>query len=346
MRKHGVAILLSLVLSIGFGLPAVGGQAPIIPGGPFINPNQEVSTASVLTFEEIEDILFDLEARSKGQLTVQTVGYSALGWPLYVARIGHGETRMWIQGRIHGGERYGAEASLAILSDLLSNGKDYLDAITFLIIPCYNPDGSNLDQRGNGNGVDLNRDWWRDSVANSYTQPESQAFFSTWLDFKPHYAIDLHWQGTYFVEDTNEMTVMSIGIPVAGSRLDPAIWDAVRQMAVVGYEEVNAHGYSTPTRYPLIDIPNSAEGSMLLGGPGPDGNLVDWQTAAMFFEERGNVGQKSRGYRIKQFVVAVTAIIDAIASDELADVDPELWNEIPFRPESIRTSDKWPNLPF
>ena len=85
---------------------------------------------------------------------------------------------------------------------------------------------------------------------------------------------------------------------------------------------------------------------MLLGGPGPDGNLVDWQTAAMFFEERGNVGQESRGYRIKQFVVAVTAIIDAIASDELADVDPELWNEIPFRPRSIRTSDKWPNLPF
>ena len=101
MRKHGVTILLSLVLSIGLGLPAVGGEAPIIPGGPFINPNQEVSTASVLTFEEIEDILFDLEARSKGQLTVDTVGYSALGWPLYVARIGHGETRMWIQGRIH-----------------------------------------------------------------------------------------------------------------------------------------------------------------------------------------------------------------------------------------------------
>jgi hypothetical protein len=278
-------------------------------------------------------------------MTVETVGYTILGEPLYAARLGHGDRRVWIQGRIHGGERYGAEASLALLSSLLSSNENYLDEITFLIIPCYNPDGSNLGQRGNANRVDLNRDWWRGTVANSYTQPESQAFYSTWIDFKPHFAIDLHWQGTYFVEDTNKMSALSIGIPVAGSRLDPPIWDAVRQMAVVGYDAVSALGYGNPTRYPFIDIPNSAEGSMLLGGPGPDGNPSGWKTAAMFFEERGDVGQKSRGYRIRQFVVIVTAIIDAIASGELENVNPELWDEIPLRPTSIRTSDKWPNLP-
>jgi hypothetical protein len=344
-KSHLLSIASALMLLFGFSMPAVAAEAPIIPGGPFINPNQEVSTASVLTFEEIEATLFNLEARSRGQMTVETVGYTILGEPLYAARLGHGDRRVWIQGRIHGGERYGAEASLALLSSLLSSNENYLDEITFLIIPCYNPDGSNLGQRGNANRVDLNRDWWRGTVANSYTQPESQAFYSTWIDFKPHFAIDLHWQGTYFVEDTNKMSALSIGIPVAGSRLDPPIWDAVRQMAVVGYDAVSALGYGNPTRYPFIDIPNSAEGSMLLGGPGPDGNPSGWKTAAMFFEERGDVGQKSRGYRIRQFVVIVTAIIDAIASGELENVNPELWDEIPLRPTSIRTSDKWPNLP-
>ncbi len=345
MKKHRVTILLGLILSVGLSLPAVAAEAPIVPGGPFINPCQAVSTESILTFEEIEATLYDLEARSKGRMTVETLGHSVLGQPLLAARIGRGETRMWIHGRIHGDERFGAEASLALLSSLLSSNQDLLDEISFLIIPCYNPDGSNLDQRGNANGVDLNRDWWRSTVANSYTQPESKAYYAAWIDFKPHYAIDLHWQGTSFVDDTNEMTKLSIGIPVAGTRLDPPIWDAVREMAVAGYEAASAEGYSHPTRYPLIDIPNSAEGSMLLGGPGPDGNPAGWKTSAMFFEERGDVGQKSRGYRIKQFVLVVNTILDAIAMGGLGDFDPAVWDEIPFRPHTIHTSDKWPNFP-
>ena len=46
---------------------------------------------------------------------------------------------------------------------------------------------------------------------------------------------------------------------------------------------------------------------------------------------------------IKQNVVAVSAIIDAIASGELDSVDEERWDEIPDRGRSIRTSTKWPN---
>jgi len=345
MKKSQLVFgLLALILLVGFSTPAMAQNAPILPGGPFINPNQEVSDASTLTFADIEAMLVMLEARSKGQMDLLTLGYSAGGRPLYAARIGTGEKRMWLQGRIHGGERYGAETCLEFLKSLLSDNQRYLDDFTFLIIPCYNPDGSDLGQRGNANGVDLNRDWWRNSIDDSYSQPESLAFFYAWEGFRPHYAIDLHWQGTYFVEDTNAMSALSIGIAVAGSRLPGEIWDAVRQMAVVGYDALNALGYCNPTRYPLIDIPNSAEGTMLLGGPDPEGNMTDWQTAAMFFEER-SVGQKSRGYRIKQFVVAVNTIVDAIATGQLSLVDPNRWDDIPDRPRSIRTSDKWPNLP-
>jgi len=63
----------------------------------------------------------------------------------------------------------------------------------------------------------------------------------------------------------------------------------------------------------------------------------------MFFENRGGIGNKSRGYIIKQNVVGVHAIIDAIAYGELMFVDPGRWDEIPDRGGSIRDSDKWPN---
>ena len=55
----------------------------------------------------------------------------------------------------------------------------------------------------------------------------------------------------------------------------------------------------------------------------------------------GGVGSKSRGYIIKQSVVAVHAIVVAIAYGELGDVDPDHRVEIPGRGGCIRTSDRW-----
>jgi hypothetical protein len=113
-------------------------------------------------------------------------------------------------------------------------------------------------------------------------------------------------------------------------------------MAVVGYEAVLKLGFCNPSRYPLINIHTAVVSSMMLGSPGPLGEDAGWKTAAMFFENR-SVGQKSRGYIIRQMVVGVEAIIDAIASGELDSVDPAGWDDIPDRGSTISTSDKWPN---
>ena len=74
---------------------------------------------------------------------------------------------------------------------------------------------------------------------------------------------------------------------------------------------------------------------MVLGNPGPDGHDAEWKTAVMFFENRGGIGNKSRGYIIKQNVVGVKAIVDAIACGELDLVDPGRWDEITDRGSSI-----------
>jgi hypothetical protein len=193
----------------------------------------------------------------------------------------------------------------------------------------------------------LNRNWWR-TDGNDYSELESQAFYWAWADFKPHYAIDIHHQGTYFVEDeegedTNEMTTFSIGIPVWPEFLEEWVWDDSRRMAVAGYDAVKDLGFCNPSRYPLINIHTAVVSSMMLGNPGPDGHDAEWESAAMFFENRGGIGNKSRGYIIKQSVIAVHGIVDAIAHDELSSVDPDRWGEIPDRGRSIRRSDKWPD---
>jgi hypothetical protein len=343
MKKRYLLIsLLVMAVLVGFSLPAKA-EAPINPGGPFVPPDKDANMSAIMTFDEVEAELIKLEQRSKGLMALDIAGYTLEGRPLYIAKLGWGPERMWIQGRIHGNEPLGNDACLEIIKSLLSSDRRLLEEMTFWIIPCYNPDGAEHFWRGNANGVDLNRNWYP-----SYSQPESQAFYWAWAEFKPYYAIDLHHQGTYFVEDeegddTNQMTTFSIGIPVWPEFLEEWVWDTNRRMAVVGYDAVKKLGFCNPSRYPLINIQTAVVSSMMLGSPGPGGHDAEWKTAAMFFENRGGIGNKSRGYIIRQMVVGVKAIIDAIAYGELMSVDEERWDEIPDRGRSIRDSDKWPN---
>ncbi|MEJ2364200.1 MAG: M14 family metallopeptidase [Deltaproteobacteria bacterium] len=343
MKKRYLLIsLLVMVVLVGFSLPAKA-EAPINPGGPFVPPDKDANMSAIMTFDEVEAELLKLEQRSKGLMALDIAGYTVEGRPLYIAKLGWGPERMWIQGRIHGNEPLGNDVCLQLIKSLLSRDRRILEEMTFWIIPCYNPDGAEHFWRGNANGVDLNRNWYP-----SYSQPESQAFYYAWAEFKPYYAIDLHHQGTYFVEDeegndTNKMTTFSIGIPVWPEFLEPWVWDTNRRMAVVGYDAVNKLGFCNPSRYPLINIQTAVVSSMMLGSPGPLGEDAGWKTAAMFFENRGGIGNESRGYIIQQMLVGVNAIIDAIAYDELSIVDPDRWDEIPDRGGSIRNSDKWPN---
>jgi hypothetical protein len=334
------------MLLVGFNLPAFA-KPPIKPGGPFVPPDQDVNLSAIMTFDEVEAELLKMEQHSKGLLEVKIAGYTQEDQPLYIAKMGWGPVRMWIQGRIHGNEPYGNDLCLELIKSLLSSDRRILEELTLWIVPSYNPDGGERFWRGNADCVDLNRNWWR-TDGNDYSEPESQAFYWVWADFKPHYAIDIHHQGTYFVEDeegddTNEMTTFSIGIPVWPEDLDPQIYDESRRMAVVGYDAVRDLGFCNPSRYPLINIHTAVISSMMLGNPGPDGYDAEWESAAMFFESRGGIGNKSRGYLIKQNVVAVHAIIDAIAYGELGYADPDRWDEIPDRGGRIRTSDKWPD---
>ena len=109
MKKSiGVSIFLIMMLVMGFNLPAFA-EAPIKPGGPFVPPSQDVNISAIMTFDEVEAELLKMEKRSKGLLEVDTAGYTQENRPLYIAKMGWGPVRMWIQGRIHGGEPFGNE---------------------------------------------------------------------------------------------------------------------------------------------------------------------------------------------------------------------------------------------
>ena len=100
-----------------------------------------------------------------------------------------------MDGSPHGGEESGGDASLKVLYDLAARtdcaAEQILDDAIVIIVPIYNPDGRDLDQRRNFNGFDMNRDWF------ARTQPEIDGVIELMRQYPPQLAIDAHEMGTY-----------------------------------------------------------------------------------------------------------------------------------------------------
>lgn len=332
------------------------------------HPSTEGNTniSSIVTYDDMIKELEALEKRSKGKLEVFTLdeldyefSKSEENRDLYVAKIGNGPEKVWIQSRIHGNEPYGTEASLQLLEMYISNQspeyRKVLEELTLYIIPMYNPDGSEKNIRhtelnGDGKKIDLNRDW----SENGFEAVESKAWYEYWTDVKPDFGIDIHHQGLKTDSETGEAVTMSLGISLApGGPTLPNIQDGLyeqitQQAQVYVYDSLKGYGYTNIDRYTTgnssrgfteIDIHGGVVSAMMLGLNYNGLNEEGHSHPAVFFETSGNtsdgsLGQKARGHNIRQNVLGIQNLLYGLASKEVYDVDADRWNEIP-RPDII-----------
>ncbi len=144
-------------------------------------------------------------------------------------------------GGVHGDEPEGVELAQKFLLWLQKNNKP--EFYSWLLIPCLNPDGYSKNERTNGNGVDLNRnfpsrDWSPESKAPRYfpgthpgSEPEVQALVSLIQQKNPLAIIHFHsWKpcvvytgapgkalAEMIAHDTGYEAREDIGYPTPGS---------------------------------------------------------------------------------------------------------------------------------
>ena len=115
-----------------------------------------------------------------------------------------GKPVIYIQGNIHAGEVEGKEAAQMLLRDLtLGPLRPLLDSVILLVVPIYNADGNDhmapgernrpgqngpalVGERGNGQGLDLNRDYVKQEA------PETRGALGLLARWEPDVFIDLH----------------------------------------------------------------------------------------------------------------------------------------------------------
>lgn len=139
----------------------------------------------------------------------QTIGTSAEGRPITAIRRGTpGGTVVLVVGVIHGDEN----AGLAIMEQL--HAMPLPAGIDLWLVDQVNPDGYANDERHNGNGVDLNRnfphDWtqigepglWEYSGTGPASEPETRAFIAFAQRIRPELTLWYH-QDLYRISPSN-----------------------------------------------------------------------------------------------------------------------------------------------
>src|SRR5690606_20380692 len=93
-------------------------------------------------------------ALRKKEITVKLFAHSALSLPIFRYDFGHSGRKVLILGGVHGDENEGVVAAHGLLEAFT---KSFAYRLQVTVIPNFNADGVLLRIRGNGHGVDLNR---------------------------------------------------------------------------------------------------------------------------------------------------------------------------------------------
>lgn len=115
---------------------------------------------------------------------------------VYFSKNGFGNDKSKIKVLIfaqqHGNEQSGKEGALLLISELLKPENLYLfDKIDFVLVPQMNPDGSEKNQRRNGNSMDLNRNHL------ILTEPETIGLHKLFNKYLFEVTMDVHEYAPY-----------------------------------------------------------------------------------------------------------------------------------------------------
>jgi hypothetical protein len=156
-------------------------------------------------------LLDDVVGRSP-VLTAREVGRSFEGRPIRLVTVGSGPITVLLWSQMHGDESTATMAIADILRylHLHSNeevGTTILSSLSLLFLPMLNPDGAERFQRRTAQHLDMNRD------ALALKTPEARILTQVHLESKPVFGFNLHDQELSTVENTKELSAISLLAP-------------------------------------------------------------------------------------------------------------------------------------
>jgi hypothetical protein len=158
-----------------------------------LTPLEKSNFTKLTSHEELKQFIQEIDKQSDliiSEVLTKSVEGREL-YAVYFSKDGFGKDenkiKVLIFAQQHGNEQSGKEGALLLISELLKTENQHLfDKIDFVLIPQMNPDGSEKNQRRNGNGMDLNRNHL------ILTEPETIALHKLFDKYHFEVTMDVH----------------------------------------------------------------------------------------------------------------------------------------------------------
>lgn len=156
-------------------------------------PLQKSNFTKLTSHSELTEFIKEVDSNSD-LIRTEVLTKSVEGRELFVVYFSKGEfgadenkIKILIFAQQHGNEQSGKEGALLLINELLKPENQYLfNKIDFALVPQMNPDGSEKNQRRNGNGMDLNRNHL------ILTEPETKALHKLFNKYLFEVTMDVH----------------------------------------------------------------------------------------------------------------------------------------------------------
>ncbi len=251
-------------------------------------------------------------------LKIEEVGRSYGNREIYQIEWGKGATRVFLWSQMHGDEPTATSALIDMFFYLQKNGdkkwvKKFEETFTIRAVPMLNPDGTELFQRRNLQGIDINRD------AVNLKTPEGQLLKKLRDEWSPQIGFNLHnQQGLTTAGDSTRQAAISFlavsgnadGTTNAGNERSKRIITAM----VMGLNHF-INGY--------IGRYNEDYNPVAFGD-----NFSAWGTPVILIET-GGLYDKDEMFLVKMNFVAFLVALQSIADGSEARLSPVNYDLLP-----------------
>jgi Zinc carboxypeptidase len=254
--------------------------------------------------------------RERGVPIVE-VGRSVADRAIYQLEFGRGPLKVFMWSQMHGDEPTATSALIDLFAYLRKHrGKAWVKAIeekiTLRAVPMLNPDGTELFQRRNLQGIDINRD------ARNLSTPEGQLLKRLRDEWRPEIGFNLHNQGirTSVGETGKQATISLLAVAADAARTDTAGRVRNKKLCAVMVEALAPFIYGHMGRYDDTFNPRAF------------GDLISQWGTPVILIETGALKGKDNHYLVGLNFVALASALKALADGSVEEANPVVYDAL------------------